>query len=183
MSATRNLLHKQEASSRLGGKWWEGLWRASKRSHCLGLGSPRFAFYIHTQGGMGKYWVGGGYRGRFAAWYNLSHEYFQLSIRFAGWKKNIRMPFPLPPTSVRFITTGWHLNLQAWDVRQLYLTFVRYYLRQRSITDQDNAALEPGSKCASLIIKGIRHCIRKCQTLIARKSANDQTCLHVLSVF
>lgn len=43
-----------------------------------------------------------------------------------------------------------------------------------------NAALERGSECASLIIRGIRHRLRKCQTLIARMSANDHTCLHVL---
>lgn len=82
MSETTNLLHKQEVSSRLGGKWWEGLCRASKSSHCLGLASPRLAFYIHMKGGMGKYWRG--CWGRFATWYNLSHEYFQLSIRSAG---------------------------------------------------------------------------------------------------
>lgn len=55
MSKTTNLLHKQETTKRLGRKWWEGLRRASKRSYCLGLGSPRLSFYISTQGGMGKY--------------------------------------------------------------------------------------------------------------------------------
>lgn len=33
-----------------------------------------------------------------------------------------------------------------------------------------NAALERGSECSSLIIKGIRHCIRKCQTPITRSN-------------
>lgn len=44
-----------------------------------------------------------------------------------------------------------------------------------------NVALEHGSECGSLSIKEIRHCIRKCQTLIARMRANDQTCLRDLS--
>lgn len=48
---------------------------------------------------------------------------------------------------------------------------------------EGNVALEHGSACASLIIREIRHGIRKCQTVIGRASANDQTCLHVLSVF
>lgn len=48
---------------------------------------------------------------------------------------------------------------------------------------EHDAALEQGSECASLIIKGIRHRIRKSQTMIARTSANGQTCLHVLFVF
>lgn len=68
-------------------------------------------------------------------------------------------------------------------VGQIYLTSVRYYLRQRSKIMEGNVALEHGSACASLIIKEIRHGFRKCQTVIGRASANDQTCLHVLSVF
>lgn len=43
-----------------------------------------------------------------------------------------------------------------------------------------NVALERGSEFASLIIEEIRHSIRKCQTVIARVSTNDQTCLHVV---
>lgn len=57
MFETTNLLHKQEVPGRSGGKWWEGLRRgASKRSHCLGLGSLRLPFHKCTQGGMGKCW-------------------------------------------------------------------------------------------------------------------------------